>query len=92
MIALASDHGGYELKQKVIGYLEANGYTCHDSAATVWNPVIIRSLDALRQKQLQRANVKRESSSVQPVLVFRSLPTRFPVSAADFAQTPIPQK
>ena len=30
MIALASDHGGYELKQKVIGYLEANGYTCHD--------------------------------------------------------------
>ena len=25
MIALASDHGGYELKQKVIGYLEANG-------------------------------------------------------------------
>jgi len=24
------DHGGYELKQKVIGYLEANGYTCHD--------------------------------------------------------------
>ena len=62
------------------------------SAATVWNPVIIRSFDALQQKQLQRANVKRESSSVQPVLVFRSLPTRFPVSAADFAQTPIPQK
>ena len=30
MIALASDHGGYELKQKVIGYLEANGYMCYD--------------------------------------------------------------
>ena len=30
MIALGCDHGGYELKQKVIGYLEANGYTCHD--------------------------------------------------------------
>ena len=33
MIALASDHGGYELKQKVIGYLEANGNTASGSGS-----------------------------------------------------------
>ena len=91
MIALASDHGGYELKQKVIGYLEANGYTCHDFGCYSLESCDYPSLDALQQKQLQ-GECEKESSSVQPVLVFRSLPTRFPVSAADFAQTPIPQK
>lgn len=29
------------------------------SAATVWNPAIIRSLDALQQKQLQRAECEK---------------------------------
>lgn len=36
MIALASDHGGFDLKQHIIGYLEANGidykdFGCYDT-------------------------------------------------------------
>ncbi len=30
MIAIGSDHGGYELKQKVISHLEAKGFTVKD--------------------------------------------------------------
>ena len=30
VIAIASDHAGFELKQFVLQYLEANGYTGHD--------------------------------------------------------------
>lgn len=30
MVAIGSDHGGYELKQRVIKYLEDNGYTVKD--------------------------------------------------------------
>lgn len=29
-IALGSDHGGYRLKQEIIGYLEEKGITCKD--------------------------------------------------------------
>ena len=30
MVAIGSDHGGYDLKQRVIKYLEDNGYTVKD--------------------------------------------------------------
>ena len=30
MIAIGSDHGGYELKKEIIGYLEANGFAYKD--------------------------------------------------------------
>lgn len=30
MIALASDHGGYELKCRLIGHLEKRGISYHD--------------------------------------------------------------
>lgn len=30
MIAIGSDHGGYDLKQRVIGFLEKKGITCQD--------------------------------------------------------------
>lgn len=92
MIALASDHGGYELKQKVIGYLEANGYTCHDFGCYSLESCDYPEFGRAAAEAVAKGECERESSSVQPVLVFRSLPTRFPVSAADFAQTPIPQK
>ena len=39
MIAIGSDHGGVELKEKVIKHLQARGSECEDTAQ---NPVIIR--------------------------------------------------
>ena len=35
LIAVASDHAGFELKQHIIGYLEEKGYPYKDFGATV---------------------------------------------------------
>ena len=44
MIALGCDHGGYELKQEIIKYLEENNIEYKDSDVTVQILRIIRSM------------------------------------------------
>ena len=57
MIALGSDHGGYDLKCQIEEYLEEKGYEYQDFDVLIGNPVIIRTLERQPQERLQTDSV-----------------------------------
>ena len=59
MIAIASDHGGYDLKEKVKKYLEENNIPFQDFDATARQAVIIRYSGMRQQRLWQPVPAKR---------------------------------
>ena len=59
MIAIASDHGGYDLKEKVKKYLEEKNIPVQDFGCD--SKVITPYLDMRQQKLWQTVPVKRAS-------------------------------
>ena len=76
MIAIGSDHGGFELKTKVIAHLKEQGWSAKISVLTNLDSVTIPTSAVLSRKQLPAANAKRALSSARPVSVFPLLQTR----------------
>ena len=80
MIAIGCDHGGYELKQKILAHLRDRGlaykdFGC-DSTASVDYPVY--------------GKAKKASSSAAPASVSPLPPTRCPASAVPCAGIAFP--
>lgn len=72
MIALASDHAGFELKEAIKKYLVDNNYDIMDFGTNSPAPSIIRRLGAWPRKRWPPASVIRESSAAEPVSVYLS--------------------
>ena len=60
MIAIGCDHGGFDLKQAVIAYLEENHWRIRTLAVLEKSPAIILNLAKQRQWQLQQENAIAE--------------------------------
>ena len=85
MIALGCDHGGYELKQEIIKYLEENhieyqDFGCDSTDSTDY-PIYAKRVAIAIQ------TAKRESWYVEPVLVFLLLPINSKESVQHSVQT-----
>ena len=48
MVSIASDHGGYRLKEHIKAYLTAKGISVLDCGCDSWTAVTIPSLERLR--------------------------------------------
>ena len=72
MIALGSDHGGFDLKCEIMEHLKERGLEYKDYGwildVMTSHPVIIRILQSRQQRRLQRAAVKEGSLCAQQEL------------------------
>ena len=74
-VALGSDHGGFELKQEIIKYLEEKNIE-YITAATAQSPQTIRSMQRKLHMGFWTESVSLESLYAEQVLVFLSLQTK----------------
>lgn len=57
MIAIGSDHGGYDLRQKVMAHLKERGLEYKDFGCRIKVPAIIRFLVRRWQRRWHQGNV-----------------------------------
>ena len=65
MIALGSDHGGYDLKEVVKEHLQKRGFEVKDFGTYSKESCDYPDLEELQQKLWQAGNVKKELLSAQ---------------------------
>ena len=87
MIALGCDHGGFELKQEIIKYLEEKkieykDYGCYSTESTVY-PIYAKEV----AHGFWTESVSLESLYAEQVLVFLSLQTKLREFVQQYVQT-----
>ena len=76
MISIASDHGGYRLKEHIKAYLAAKGITCQDFGCETPDRCDYPVFGKAAAQAVAPASVRRGSSSAPLASASPSLPTR----------------